>query len=306
MSASITSTRVPSQNQYPIQVPVLTRGATRYFRSGLYPAPSFPYILGRESSGTILSTGAGNVHSLKAGDRVVVLSQNTYAQYTAAPSMQCHKIPDAISTKDAAAALLQGLTALTLIRESYHVQKGDWILVHAAAGGVGLWLIQLLKAVGAHVIGTCSTSKIDLVKSHGVDVVIDYTKDDVVQRVKEATNGNGCQAVYDGVGKATFDISLECVARKGTLASFGSASGAVPPVTISRLSAKNVKLLRPTLFNYVTNREEFEQYACELFEFMIKNKIDVRVHEVYPLKDAARAQQDLEGRKTTGKLLLKP
>ena len=277
-----------------------------YLRSGLYPAPSFPYMLGRESSGTILSTGTGNVYSLKAGDRVAVLSQKTYAQYTAAPSMYCHKIPDAISTKDAAAALLQGMTALTLIRESYHVQKGDWILVHAAAGGTGLWLIQLLKAIGAHIIGTCSTSKIDLVKSHGVDVVIDYTKEDVVQKVKEATNSNGCQAVYDGVGKATFDISLECLARKGTLVSFGNASGAVPPVTISRLSAKNVKLLRPMFFSYITTREEYEQYAGELFEFMIKNKIDVRVHEIYPLKDVMRAHEDLEGRKTTGKLLLKP
>jgi len=263
-------------------------------------------MLGRESSGTILSIGTGNVHSLKAGDRVVVLAQRTYAQYTAVPSVYCHKIPDTISTKDAAAGLLQGLTALTLIKESYHVEKDDWILVHAAAGGTGLWLVQLLKAVGAHVIGTCSTSKIDLVKSHGADVVIDYTKEDVVQKVKEATNGNGCQAVYDGVGKATFDMSLECVARKGTLASFGNASGAVPPVTISRLSAKNVKLLRPILFSYITTREEFEHYAGELFEFMIKNKIDVRVHEVYPLKDVVRAHEDLEGRKTTGKLLLKP
>lgn len=280
--------------------------AASYLRSGLYPPPSFPYILGRESSGTILSTGSGNVYSLKAGDRVVVLAQRTYAQYTAAPSVYCRKIPDAISTKDAAAALLQGMTALTLIRESYRVQKGDWILVHAAAGGTGLWLVQLLKAVGAHVIGTCSTSKIDLVTSHGVDVVIDYTKEDVVKKVKDVTNGNGCQAVYDGVGKATFDISMECVARKGTLASFGNASGAVPPVTISGLSAKNIKLLRPMLFSYITTREEFEQYAGELFEFMIKNKIDVKVHEVYPLKDVARAHEDLEGRKTTGKLLLKP
>jgi NADPH:quinone reductase-like Zn-dependent oxidoreductase len=263
-------------------------------------------MLGRESSGTILSTGTGNMYSLKAGDRVVVLAQKTYAQYTAAPSVYCHKIPEFISTKDAAAALLQGTTALTLIRESYRVQKGDWILVHAAAGGTGLWLVQLLKAVGAHVIGTCSTSKIDLVTNHGADVVIDYTKEDVVQKVKEATNGNGCQAVYDGVGKATFDISMECVARKGTLVSFGNASGSVPPFTISRLSAKNVKLLRPMLFSYITTREEFEQYAGELFEFMIKNKIDVRVHEVYPLKEVARAHEDLEGRKTTGKLLLKP
>jgi len=234
------------------------------------------------------------------------MSQYTYAQYTAASAKYAIKIPDAISTKDAAAALLQGLTALTLIRESYHVQKGDWILVHAAAGGTGLWLVQLLRAVGAKVIGTCSTTKMDLAKSHGADYVIDYTKEDVVKRVKEITGGEGCAAVYDGVGKSTFDISLECLARKGTLACFGNASGPPDPVTIARLSPKNAKLLRPTLFNYIATREEFETYSNELFDFMIKNKIDVRVHEVYPLKEAARAQDDLTGRKTTGKLLLKP
>lgn len=263
-------------------------------------------MLGRESAGTILATGGGNVHSLKPGDRAVVLSAGTYAQYTAASTTFCIKIPDAISTKDAAAAMLQGLTALSLIRESYHVEKGDWILVHAAAGGTGLWLLQLLKAVGAKIIGTCSTSKMELAKSHGADVVIDYTKEDVKKRVMEVTDGKGCAAVYDGVGKATFDVSLECVARKGTLASFGNASGAVEPFKIARLSAKNTKLLRPTLFNYITTREEFVPYANELFDFMIKNKIDVRVHEVYPLKECGRAQEDLEGRRTTGKLLLKP
>lgn len=246
------------------------------------------------------------MYSLSAGDRIAVLSQSTYAQYTAASPIYAIKIPDQISNKDAAAALLQGLTALTLIRESYHVQKGDWILVHAAAGGTGLWLLQLLKAVGAKIIGTCSTSKINLAKSYGADFVIDYTKEDIVQRVKEITDGKGCAAVYDGVGQATFDKSLECVARKGTLASFGNASGAVEPFRIAKLSAKNVKLMRPTLFQYITTREEFEQYANELFDFMVKNKIDVRVHEVYPLKEVGRAQKDLEGRKTTGKLLLKP
>jgi len=263
-------------------------------------------MLGRESAGTILSTGGGNTYGLKAGDRAVVLSPSTYSQYTAAAATHSVKIPDGITTKGAAAALLQGLTALTLIRESYHVQKGDWILVHAAAGGTGLWLVQLLSAVGAKVIGTCSTSKMDLAKSHGVDFVIDYTKEDVVKRVKEITKGKGCAAVYDGVGKATFDISLECVALKGTFASFGNASGPPDPLVIARLSAKNVKLLRPTLFGYITTREEFETYSNELFEFMVKNKLDVRVHKVYPLKEAGMAQDDLTGRKTTGKLLLQP
>jgi NADPH:quinone reductase len=265
-------------------------------------------MLGRESSGTILSVGPGQTYGLQAGDRVVVMSQSTYADYTAAPTLHCHKLPDAISTKDAAAALLQGLTALTLIRESYHVQKGDWILVHAAAGGVGLWLLQLLRAVGAHVIGTCSTSKMELAKKNGAEIVVDYTMgyDGVVKAVKDATNGAGVAAVFDGVGKDTFETSMQCLARKGTMASFGNASGAVPPFPIAKLSAKNAKLLRPTLFNYLTTREEFETYTRELFDFMAKGEVDVRVHEVYPLKEVKRAHEDLEGRKTTGKLLLKP
>lgn len=194
-----------------------------------------------------------------------------------------------------------------MIRESYAVQKGDWILVHAAAGGVGLWLCQLLKAVGARTIATASTQeKLDLAKQHGAEVLINYSHEDVKAKVMEVTNDQGVAAVYDGVGKATFDLSLDCLARKGTLASFGNASGAVPPFTIARLSAKNAKLLRPTLFNYLVTREEFDHYVNELFVFMKDNKLDVRIHETYPLSEAGRAHEDLEGRKTTGKLLLKP
>ncbi|KAK3078020.1 hypothetical protein LTS18_008639, partial [Coniosporium uncinatum] len=165
----------------------------------------------------------------------------------------------------------------------------------------------LLRAVGARAIGTASTGeKVELARRNGAEVVIDYSREDVVERVKEVTEGKGCAAVFDGVGKATFDASLECLARKGTLASFGNASGAVPPLTIARLSPKNAKLLRPTLFNYLATREEFETYTSELFEFMTRDKMDVRIHEIYPLKEVARAHEDLEGRKTTGKLLLKP
>lgn len=235
------------------------------------------------------------------------LNTETYAEYTAAPVGNAAKIPEAISTHDAAAALLQGLTALTLIREAYAVKKGDWVLVHAAAGGVGLWLCQLLRAVGARTIATASTrEKLELAKEHGAEVLVDYSHEDVKAKVMEATGGTGVAAVFDGVGKNTFDLSLDCVARKGTLASFGNASGAVPPFAIARLGGKNVKLLRPTLFNYIATREEFEHYSNELFAFMEKDKMDVRVHEVYPLSEAKMAQDDLEARKTTGKLLLKP
>ncbi|OCK83422.1 NAD(P)-binding protein [Lepidopterella palustris CBS 459.81] len=280
-----------------------------YFRTGLYPVPSFPYILGREGSGTIAAVGSGNTYSLTLGARVVYMGTDAYAEYTPVPAIYCIPIPPAISSKDAAAAIIQALTALTLIRESHEVKKGDWVLVHAAAGGVGLWLCQLLKAVGARTIATASTEeKRMLAKNHGAEVVLEYhdNGDEFVKKVMEVTGGEGVQAVFDGVGKATFDASLACVARKGTMVSFGNASGAVPPVTIARLSGKNVKLLRPTLFNYIATREEFEKYVNELWDFMTKDKMHVRIHEVYPLKDVVRAHQDIEGRKTTGKLLLRP
>jgi len=278
-----------------------------YFRSGLYPAPGFPLVLGREGSGEIVSVGGGEVHGFKAGDKVVWMGEHGYAEYTATPAVKAVKLPAGLDTKVAAAALLQGLTALTLIREAHHVNKGDWVLVHAAAGGTGLWLCQLLKAVGANIIGTASTpEKVELALKAGATHVINYSHEDVKTKVLDLTNGQGCIAIFDGVGKSTFDLSLELVARKGSLVSFGNASGAVPPVTIARLSAKNARLMRPTLFGYVATREEFEHYSNELFDFILKDKLDVRIHEVYPLSEVARAQDDLEGRKTTGKLLVDP
>jgi len=277
-----------------------------YFRSGLYPSAK-PEILGREAEGEVVAVGGGQTYGIKVGDRVVFLGTGSYAEYTKVQSLQVHVVPAELKPGDGAAALLQGLTALTLIRESHVVQPGEWALVHAAAGGVGLWLVQLLKSTGAKVIGTASNAeKIALAKENGADYMIDYSKEDLISRVKEITSSEGVAVVFDGVGKSTFDSDFEVVARKGTIASFGNASGAVPPLTIQRLSGKNVKLLRPTLFNYITTREEFEKYTKELFDFIIKDKLNVRVHEVYPLQEVQRAQLDLEGRKTTGKLLLKP
>ena len=171
---------------------------------------------------------------MKEGDRVVWMATGSYAEYTAVPAAKAIKIPSDLPESHAAAAILQGLTALTLVREAYPVQKGDWVLVHAAAGGVGLWLCQILRAIGAHTIGTASTkAKIDQAKANGAEEMIDYSHEDVVSKVKELTGGEGVKAVFDGVGKTTFDASLECLARKGTLASFGNASGAVPPLTIA-------------------------------------------------------------------------
>lgn len=278
-----------------------------YFRSGLYPAPHWPYILGREGEGTIVKTGGGNVEGFKEGDKVVWMGEGAYAEYTATAAAKAYKIPDGVKPQISAAALLQGLTALTLIREAHHVKKGDWVLVHAAAGGTGLWLCQLLKAVGANTIGTASTQeKVDLATKAGATHMINYSKDDVKSKVMELTKNEGVIAVFDGVGKDTFDLSLDCVARKGSMISFGNASGAPAPVTIARLSPKNARLMRPTLFNYIVTREEFLSNTVELFKMIADGKIDVRIHEVYPLSDIKRATEDLQGRKSTGKLLLDP
>jgi NADPH:quinone reductase len=281
--------------------------ACRYFRTGLYPAPSFPYILGREGSGTVVKTGSGETYGLNDGDKVVYMGEGAYAEYIATPAAKVHKIPSLLNSEQACASFLQGLTALTLIREAHHVQKGDWVLVHAAAGGTGLLLVQLLKAVGANIIGTASTEeKIKTAQEAGAQHMINYTHTDVKSTVDKLTNGAGCIAVFDGVGASTFDLSLSCLARKGSLVSFGNASGAVPPIKIAILSSKNARLLRPTLFNYVVTREEFEKYSKELFEFIEKGQLKIKVHEVYPLSEVKRAHEDLEGRRTSGKLVLNP
>jgi NADPH2:quinone reductase len=249
----------------------------------------------------------GNTYDLKVNDRVAWLGTGAYAEYSVCKAEKVFRLPEGIKPTTASASLLQGLTALTLIREAYEVKKGDWILVHAAAGGVGLWLCQLLRAVGAKVIGTASNPfKIELAKRHGGEYMIDYSHENIVARVKDITGGAGVAAVFDGVGASTFEADLEVLAPKGTLASFGNASGPVPPLTISRLSAKNLKICRPTLFNYISLREEFTKYTEELFNMVIKEKIDVNIHEIYALEDVAKAHTDLEGRKTTGKLLLRP
>ncbi|KAL9022782.1 MAG: hypothetical protein Q9185_000045 [Variospora sp. 1 TL-2023] len=281
-----------------------------YFRTGLYPNPK-PMILGREGSGSIAALGAAVPASLAFanGDEVVYMGTSAYAEYTACPVGKVMKIPKGVSSSDACAALLQGLTALTLVEEAHKVQSGDWILVLAATGGVGGWLCQILKAKGAKTIGTVgSESKVDIAKEQGANVVVidQPGQGDVLKTVNDCTNGQGVAAVFDGVGKDTFERSLECVARKGTVASFGNASGAVEPFLISKLSAKNAKVVRPTLFNYVSTREEFEHYSEALWAMIIDKKCNVRIHDIYSLKDVAKAHTDIESRKTMGKLLLKP
>ena len=204
-----------------------------YFRTGLYPSPK-PEILGKEAAGTVVDAHHSSTPSFQPGERVVWMGSSGYAEYTAAPAAKTIKIPDSIASPDACAAILQGLTALTLTEEAYEVKKGDWVLVLAASGGVGGWLCQILKAKGAHTIATVgSEGKVAVAKESGAEVVLVEGKDNVLEKVKEYTGGAGVAAVFDGVGKDTFERSLECLARKGTLASFGNASGAVPPFMIA-------------------------------------------------------------------------
>ncbi|KAF1993158.1 NAD(P)-binding protein [Amniculicola lignicola CBS 123094] len=281
-----------------------------YFRAGLYPLPHTPYILGREGSGTVVSRHASAPADLQPGTRVVYMGEHAYAEYTPASAKYTIPIPSSVDAKVAAASTLQALTALTLIREAHKVEKGDWVLVTAAAGGVGLWLCQLLRAVGARTIATASTQeKRKLAEENGAEVTVEYHEEDreaFTRKVVEITGGEGVAAVFDSVGKVTFDACLACVRRKGSMVSFGNASGAVTGFALGRLAAKNVKLVRPTLFNYIFTREEFKGYADELWSFITNDKLNVQIHDVYPLKDIVRATQDIEGRKTTGKLLLRP
>lgn len=204
-----------------------------YFRTGLYPSPK-PEILGREAAGEVVALGPSGVEGFKEGDRVVWMGNGGYAEYTAAPAAKTLKVPDGISSEDACAAILQGLTAITLVEEAHKVESGDWVLVLAATGGVGGWLCQILRAKGAHTIGTVgSEAKVEEAKRLGAEVVVVEEQGRVEEVVKEKTGGLGVRAVFDGVGKATFERSLELVARKGTVVSFGNASGAVEPFSIS-------------------------------------------------------------------------
>ena len=304
-----------------------------YFRTGLYPSPK-PEIPGREGVGRIVALGPGSgssgaanhqYYNLQVGDRVAWLGTSGYAGFTAVPAAKTVKVPDAIRDEDVMAAFLSGLTVLTLVKETYPVQKGDCVLVHAAAGGAGSLMTQVLKAIGATVIGTAGgPDKVALVKGLGADVVIDYRSEDWVQRVNEVTGGRGVDVVYDSVGKDTWEGALEVIKRKGTIVWFGNASGPVPPLPLQyvclsaclvwigyansarKLSPKCVKVARPTLFGYIETRDEFEFYVNELFSLLENGQLKVRVHKVYSLEQAAQAHIDLEGRKTTGKPLLKP
>ncbi|PVU91577.1 hypothetical protein BB561_004319 [Smittium simulii] len=276
-----------------------------YFRSGLYPTP-MPTFLGREASGVIEEVGEG-ISEFSVGDRVAFLTpNNSYAEYSLVSPASMIKLLDSIDFETGAACLLQGLTALTMVKRSYQVKKGDIILVHAAAGGTGRLLVQLCKHYGATVIATVSTEeKAKIALSLGADHVIFYNTENVAERVGALTGGQMVNAVFDGVGKNTFMASFDSLRRCGTLVSFGNASGKVPPIEINMLSKGNIVLLRPMLSHYIATREEFTEATTALLDLISHNALNINVCKVFDLKDAALAHEFLEGRNTTGKVLLK-
>ncbi|EGE81664.2 NADPH2:quinone reductase [Blastomyces dermatitidis ER-3] len=282
-----------------------------YFRTGLYKAPK-PEILGREGVGTIVAVGPGpNPKDFAVGERVVWMKNCGYAEYTAVPTeATIARVPEGLSDEVILAGFLSGLTTLTFVKEAYPVKRGDWILIHAAAGGAGFLMTQLVKLAGAKVIATAGgPEKVELVEGLGADVVIDYRSAqgaNWTEKVMEVTGGEGVDAVFDSVGKDTWEGSLKVAKRKGTVVYFGNASGPVPPLQIQLLASKNIKVLRPTVFPYIYTQAEFDHYTEELFGLLKSGQLKVRIHKVYPLEEVAQAHIDLEGRKTTGKLLLKP
>lgn len=278
-----------------------------YHREGRYPLP-LPFGLGLEGSGRVSAVGA-DVTGFAAGDRVAwSQSLGSYAEQAVVRAGDAVPVPDGVDDETAAALLLQGLTAHYLVASTYPVQQGDTVLVHAAAGGVGLLLVQLAKARGARVIGTVSTeAKEALAREAGADEVIRYDLTDFAPEVRRLTDGVGVAAVYDGVGATTFDGSLASLKPRGVLALFGTSSGAVPPVDPQRLNqAGSVYLTRPSLGAHVATRDELEWRAGELFAAIAAGSLTVRIGGRYPLAEARRAHEDLEGRRTTGKLLLVP
>src|SRR5436190_20294107 len=280
-----------------------------YFRTGAYPPPNgYPLILGNEGSGDVIAVGPG-VTDFKAGERVTaVFAHGGYAAERNIPVDRAVKLPANISHEQAAGMMLKGMTAEYLLRRTYKVQKGDTILVHAAAGGVGLILCQWGKHLGATVIGTVgSPDKAELAKRNGAHHTILYNKEDFAAKVKDITGGKLCDVVYDGVGKTTFPASLDCLRPLGMFVSYGSASGPVEAFNINLLQFKgSLFATRPTLNHYAAKREDLLSIAQDLFEVVGSGAVKIPVNQKYPLKDAGKAHQDLEGRKTTGSSILVP
>ncbi len=276
-----------------------------YQRKGLYPV-ALPFTAGQEASGVVDVVGQG-VTEVRTGDRVAYASAlGSYAEYAVVPAWRLLRVPDGINLQHAAAVMLQGMTAHYLACSTYPLKPGDTTLVHSAAGGVGLLLVQIAKRRGARVIGTVSTDeKAQLAKQAGADDVILYTGASWEKEVKQLTGGKGVHVVYDGVGIATFEKSLDCLQPRGFMVLYGQASGPVPPVDLQILNTKGgLFITRPSLLQYTATRAELLERANDLFQWMLKGELIVRIDSVFPLARAADAQRKLESRTTMGKLLL--
>jgi NADPH2:quinone reductase len=278
-----------------------------YHREGRYPVTP-PFILGQEAGGVVSELGS-DVNGFKPGDRVAFTAiAGAYAEYVAVAADRLVRVPTSITDHQSAAALLQGLTAHYLTHSTYPLKKGDIALIHAAAGGVGLLLVQMSKNLGARVIATVSTEeKAKLAREAGADDVIFYTQQDFEVETKRLTDGRGVHVIYDGVGKTTFDQDLNVLRPRGYLALFGASSGPVPLFDLNKLAQKgSLFITRPTLNHHIASHEELQQRATDLWNMIASGKLKLRIEHLYPLRDAQQAHRDLEGRKTTGKLLLIP
>jgi len=278
-----------------------------YFREGRYPAP-LPFVDGQEASGTVSEIGS-EVTTVKPGDRVAYTGViGAYAEYAAVPADRLVRVPDKITDQQAAAAMLQGMTAHYLVNSTYPLKKGETALIHAAAGGVGLLLVQMARNIGARAIGTVGTEEKDkLAREAGADEVILYTQQDFEVETKRLTENKGVHVVYDGVGKSTFEKGLNVLRPRGYMVLFGGASGAVPPFDPIALSQKgSLFLTRPSLVHYIATRQELEHRSSDVFNMIIAGKLKLRIGHVYKLEEVQQAHRDLEGRKTTGKILLVP
>jgi len=278
-----------------------------YFREGRYPSP-LPFVSGQEAAGIVTDVGS-DVKLVQRGDRVAYTSAlGSYAEYAAVPESRLVRIPDELDFEQAAAAMLQGMTAHYLTHSTYKLQSGETALVHAAAGGVGLLLVQMAKNIGARVIGTAGTQeKAQLAREAGADECIIYTEKDFETETKRLTEDKGVHVIYDGVGKDTFDKDLNVLRPRGYLVLFGASSGAVAPFDLIKLSQKgSLYITRPTLAHYTAARDELEWRASDVLQMIVRGDLKLRVHKTYSLEETQQAHRDLEGRKTTGKLLLIP
>lgn len=279
-----------------------------YERTGGYPK-ELPFVVGSEGAGTVTAVGDG-VTDVAVGDRVAwaMVPGTGYTEQAVVPAERVVRVPEGVDSETAAAVMLQGMTAHYLCESTYPARSGETALVHAAAGGVGLLLTQMLAAKGVRVIATTSTEeKAELARGAGADEVVNYTEADVVGEVRRLTDGRGVEVVYDGVGRSTFDASLDCLRPRGMMVLFGASSGPVPPLDPQVLNRKgSLFLTRPTLGHYIATRDELLERAGSVLGQVAEGRLDVRIGGRYPLEQVARAHEDLEGRRTTGKLLVVP